>query len=450
MQKEQNVRYIALDLLLRIEKEGSFSHLLLSQMIHKSKLSEQDERLLTEIVYGTMERKMTLDYYLTPFIQTPKKVTDWVMTLLRMSVFQLQFLDKIPAYAVIDESVEIAKHKGHRGIASFVNGILRNMLRKGVPALDKIPDPILQLSISTSHPKWLVERWVDQYGFDLTKQMCETNVTKKPISIRINRLRTTREQILDRLKDEGITAEGSPYCKDGIIIRNGNILKTNLIAEGLITVQDQSSMLASRTLQVEQNMQVLDTCSAPGGKATYLGELMNNKGTIHSYDLHKNKLKLIENNASRLGLTNIQVGQCDARSLQTVYKPETFDRILVDAPCSGLGVIRTKPDIKYNKNVEDINKLHDIQFAILEHIAPLLKKDGKIVYSTCTVDTTENEEVVRQFIKKHSNFYVDKTFLDELSIHSENARITEFGIQLFPHTIQSDGFFITRLEKNDH
>ncbi len=450
MQKEKNVRYIALDLLLRIEKEGSFSHLLLSQMMNKEKLSVQDERLLTEIVYGTMERKLTLDYYLQPFIRSPQKVTDWVKTLLRMSVFQLQFLDKVPAYAVIDEAVEIAKLKGHKGIASFVNGILRNLLRKGVPDLEQIKDPVEYLSIYTSHPKWLVERWIKQYGFQLTKQMCETNLTKKPISIRINKLLTTREQILNKLDEEEIIAEISPFCEDGIIIRKGNILKTNLIAEGLITVQDQSSMLASITLQAEETMEVLDACSAPGGKATYIGELMGNKGTIHAYDLHKNKLKLIEKNADRLGLTNIQVGQSDARHLQSTYDPETFDRILVDAPCSGLGVIRTKPDIKYNKNVEDIHKLHEVQFAILEHVAPLVKKNGKIVYSTCTVEQTENEEIVCQFLKEHTNYCVDETLFDEFNELYGNARITEYGIQLFPQTIQSDGFFITRLKRVDH
>src|SRR5690625_3129678 len=222
----KNVRKVALTLLERIEKEGSFSHLLLSKAMQREQLNELDEKLLTEIIYGTMERKLTLDFYLDPFIQSSKKVADWVMILLRMSVFQLRFLDKIPEYAIIHEAVEIAKQKGHKGIASFVNGVLRNIQRKGVQDTDTIADPIEKLAIETSHPKWLVKRWMSYYGFDVTKQMCEANITRKPISVRVNRLRTDRKKIIQLLEKKGILAEISPYVKDGILIRKGNILKT--------------------------------------------------------------------------------------------------------------------------------------------------------------------------------------------------------------------------------
>ncbi|MEI3610942.1 16S rRNA (cytosine(967)-C(5))-methyltransferase RsmB [Pseudogracilibacillus sp. SO30301A] len=447
---KNNVRFVALDLIIRIEKEGSFSHLLISQAIQCEKLGLQDERLLTEIVYGTIERKLTLDYYLKPFIRSPKKVADWVMNLLRMSVFQLEFLDKVPEYAVIHEAVEIAKQKGHKGIASFVNGVLRNIVRKGVPNTNEITDPIEKISIETSHPFWLVKRWVDQYGLKVTKEMCETNLLKKPVSLRVNQLRISREAAIEHLQNEAITAQISPYVKDGIIIQQGNILKTTLLSDGLVSVQDQSSMLASIALQVEPDFNVLDACSAPGGKATYIGELMENKGTIHAYDLHKNKLTLIEENAKRLGLTNIKVGQSDARKLQEIHQRESFDRILIDAPCSGLGVIRSKPDIKYNKRVEDIYKLHEVQTSILEHVAPLLKKGGKLVYSTCTVDKQENEAVVQAFLHENKNFTIDESFKEEIKDLMPNLYFTKFGLQLFPQTIQSDGFFMTRLIKMDH
>lgn len=445
----KNVRRVALELLLRIEKEGSFSHLLLSQTIQKENITEQDERLLTEIVYGTMERKLTLDYYLKPFIRSPKRRADWVLMLLRMSVFQLEFLDKVPEYAVIHESVNIAKQKGHKGIASFVNGVLRNLVRKGVPDIEAITDPALKLSIETSHPKWLVDRWITHYGFDVTKQMCQSNLTKKSVSLRVNRLRTNREEMIKTLEKEGIMAEVSPYVKDGIIIRKGNILKTNVIKEGLVTIQDQSSMLASLLLQVEPRMHVLDACSAPGGKTTYIGELMENKGSIFAYDLHQNKINLVMNNAKRLGLTNVNVGQSDARKLQMIHEEESFDRILIDAPCSGLGVIRSKPDIKYSKQVEDIYKLHDVQLAILDHVAPLLKISGKLMYSTCTVEAMENEGVVHKFLETHSNYVIDEQLLHEVK-KFKNAHVTKYGFQLFPQTIESDGFFITRLTKVDH
>lgn len=449
MVKQSNVRSIALELLIRIQKEGSFSHLLLSQTIRKERLEENDERLLTEIVYGTIERKLTLEYYLQPFLRSPKKVADWVMLLLKMSVFQLQCLDKVPDYAVLNEAVEIAKQRGHKGIASFVNGVLRNIQRKGVPNIASIKDPAEKLSIETSHPKWLIERWITYYGFEVTKDMCEANVSKKSVSLRVNQLRISREEMIQKLKAEGITAISSPHVKDGIIVQKGNILKTTYLQEGLVTIQDQSSMLACLLLDPQKEMQVLDACSAPGGKCTYIGELMKNSGQVHAYDLHKNKINLVRENAKRLGLSNIKVGQRDARHLQSIYHSESFDRILIDAPCSGLGVIRSKPDIKYNKHAGDIKKLQEVQLDILCHIAPLLKNGGKLVYSTCTVEEMENEEVVRIFLERNPEYSVDQCFFSEVKEIEDRAHATAYGFQLFPQTIQSDGFFMTRLIKTD-
>lgn len=442
---KMNVREIALQLLIRVEKEGGFSHLLLSNTIKQKQLNEQDEKLLTEIVYGTLERKITLDYYLFPYIQKQKKLNDWVRILLRMSVFQMQFLDKIPTYAIIHEAVEVAKNKGHQGIASFVNGVLRNIDRKGVPDYSKIKDRAERLSIETSHPKWLVERWIKQYGYETTVKMCEANVQPKRLHVRVNRIKTTREAVMEQLEKEGIEADASPYVADAITIQSGNIFKTNLLQTGEVTIQDVSSMLAASALLVEPNMSVLDTCSAPGGKATYLGELMDNQGTVFAHDLHKNKIKLVKQNADRLGLTNIKATQKDARQLRKLYNKGSFDRILVDAPCSGFGVIRSKPDIKYNKQIEDSEKLQNIQLEILTEIAPLMKPGGVLVYSTCTVEKMENEDVIRKFLTEHPNFIVDKMFLDESKKLLKRVQVTSYGVQLFPQTLDSDGFFISRL-----
>lgn len=445
---DQNVRKVALEVLLRVEKEGGFSHLLLSQAMKKERVASIDESLLTEIVYGTMERKLTLDFYLQPFIQKQKHISEWVQMLLRMSVFQMEFLDKIPPYAVINEAVNIAKRKGHQGIAAFVNGVLRSIQRKGVPKIENIKDPIEQLSIKTSHPLWLVTRWIEAYGFETAKKICETNMEKKPLTVRVNSLKTTKENVLAILEEEKIEAIPSLLIDQAIIIRKGNILKTNLLARGYVTVQDESSMLAASLLQIEKQMTVLDACSAPGGKATFLAEKMENTGTIYAYDLHKNKVKLIAGHAERLGITNIVTKANDARNLQQVHELAFFDRILVDAPCSGLGVIRSKPDIKYNKQLEDIERLHTVQLEILQEVAPLLKKDGKLVYSTCTIELRENEQVVQQFLQMNPMYRVDTTFIDEMKNDLfAGASVTEFGVQLFPHTFNSDGFFITRFIK---
>ena len=445
-----NVRHIALQLLIRIEKEGGFSHLLISQTVEKEKIAPIDENLLTEIVYGTMENKLLLDFYLNPFIQKQKNVTDWVHTLLRMSIFQLIHLDKVPAYAIINEAVDIAKAKGHRGIASFVNGVLRNVQRKGVRNVASIEDPLERLSVETSHPLWLVKLWNDSYGFDQTKQICETNRTRKPVTVRVNPLKATRKEVIAMLEGEGLKVVPSSIVDNGLIIEQGNILKTNVMTDGYVTIQDVSSILAAVMLQTEPQMDVLDACSAPGGKATCIAEEMGNTGTIYAHDLHQNKLNLIKGHANRLGLTNMKVQQQDARNIQVIHEPESFDRILVDAPCTGFGVIRSKPDIKYNKSLEDMKRLQSIQLDILQEVAPLLKKNGKLVYSTCTINPIENEEVIKQFLHDHPSYEIDPEFLQTISDDLyKHAIRSEYGMQLFPQTFNSDGFFMTRIIRND-
>lgn len=444
---KQNVREVALELLIQIEKSGGFSHLLISNAINKAKINEKDEGLLTEIVYGTTEYKLTLDYYLQPYIEKQKKLADWVIMLLRMSAYQMHYLEKVPSYAVINEAVNIAKKKGHKGIASLVNGVLRNMLRNGVRELDEITDKQKRLSIETSHPAWLVARWVELYGYETTEEICRTNTRKKELSVRVNPLKATREEVLVQLETAGITAVASSVTRRGILISNGNIFRTDLWKEGYISVQDESSMLAAEYLQVEAGMNVLDTCSAPGGKSCFIAEEMNNTGTVHAYDLHDNKLKLITESATRLGLSNIKVASQDARNLPHVLT-DKFPRILIDAPCSGLGVIRSKPDIKYSKQREDSERLHGIQLAILQSVSELLAEDGKLIYSTCTIEQQENEDVVEQFLNENQDFKVDSTFIEEVTRRfGEIAKVTVYGLQLFPQSINSDGFFITRLEK---
>lgn len=446
--KQQNVREIALELLIRIQKDGSFSHLIISDAINKSRLEAVDEGLLTEIVYGTMERNLTLDYYLEPFIKSQKKLQDWVIQLLKMSLYQMTYLEKVPEYAVINEAVNLAKKKGHKGIASLVNGVLRNIQRKGVRNIDDITDDVERIALQTSHPQWLVNRWIEAYGYETAVKMCETNTLRKQMTIRVNQLKATREEIIEELATAGISSSVCKFTKHGIIIEEGNIFKTTLLKEGYITVQDTSSMLAVDYLDIEENMEVLDSCSAPGGKATYIAETMRNTGTVHAYDLHDNKLKLIRDNTRRLGLTNIVENAKDARKLQEEFNKQKFDRIIVDAPCSGFGVIRSKPDIKYNKQLSDIEKLHTVQTDILESVAPLLKQNGKLVYSTCTVEIMENEDVVKAFLKRNDSFEVDEEFLIQANeSFNDVARVTAFGLQLFPQSIDSDGFFVTRLIK---
>lgn len=441
------LRKTALELLTRIEKENSFSHLLISETIDKSELNIQDENLLVEIVYGTIERKLTLNYYLSPFINQNKKMDAWILTLLQMSVYQMEFLNKVPDYAIINEAVEIAKHKGHRGTGALVNGILRSLQRKGVPNLDSIIDKVKRLSIETSHPEWLVKLWISDYGFETAKNICESNLTRKPMTIRAQILKNDRKDLLNQLANINVEAKESSVTKQGVIIESGNVIKTSILGLGNATIQDESSMLVTETLNTKPGMEVLDCCSAPGGKTTHIAEIMGDKGRIVAHDLHKNKIKLVKNHADRLNLSIIEASPCDARNLTEIHEKESFDRILVDAPCSGLGVIRSKPDIKYNKSFADIEKLQTVQQAILEEAFKLLKKDGQLVYSTCTINILENEHVIEEFLNHHPEVEVDSRFIDNLPQSVlENSRLTDFGIQLFPYTANSDAFFISRLK----
>jgi 16S rRNA (cytosine967-C5)-methyltransferase len=446
---EFRLRNTIVDLLVRIEKDHGFSHLLIDHALRTGQMDKKDEGLLTEIVYGTVQRQLTIDYYLAAFVNPKKKLDIWVKALLRMSVYQMVFLDKVPDHAIIHEAVEIAKKRGHKGIASFVNGVLRTMQRKGVPDTNQIVDQNERLAIETSHPNWLVDRWVANYGYPVAKEICETNLKRKAMSVRIQPLKITREEAMKRLNEEGLETKKSMFSPQGIIIEKGNILKTALFKMGYITIQDQSSMLVAEMLHTAPGMKVLDACSAPGGKVTHIAEKMKDKGQIHAYDLHQKKIKEVNKKASNLQLSIINAQPGDARKLQALHENESFDRILIDAPCSGLGVIRGKPEIKYDKQPADIERLSAIQSDILYRVAPLLKKGGLLIYSTCTVDKQENETVVKQFLADHSNYQMDETFFNEIPDDLKSSPgISVQGIQIFPQTNDTDGFFLTRLIKN--
>lgn len=443
------LRNAALDVLTRVGDGGGYSHLLINQAIEQRGLSDRDTSLLTEIVYGTIQRKHTLDFYLSPFIQKKSKMKPWVLWLLYMSVYQMVYLERVPDHAVIHEAVEISKKRGHKGIVSTVNGILRNVQRKGLPTLESIEDPLERLAVETSHPLWLVKRWVGMYGLDETKRMCHQNLQRPSMSVRVNRVKKAREEVIHQLQADGFDCEPSVLSPQGIIIFKGNILNHSLFHEGFVTVQDESSMLVGEMMDVTKDMKVLDACSAPGGKATHIAEIMGGEGKVFAYDLHEKKVKLVERKAAQLGLENIHTAQSDGRQLPSVHEKESFDRILLDAPCSGLGVVRGKPDIKYSKSKDDILALSSIQEELLEAMSGLLKKGGKLIYSTCTVDQEENENQIERFLSQHPEYSIDQSFFEDLPDDVKDLPgLTKWGLQLFPQDFDSDGFFITRLEKH--
>lgn len=441
---KKNVRELALEGLLQVEKSGAYSNLLLNSLIEKNKVEGKDTGLLTEIVYGTIQRREALDFYLQPFLK--KKPEQWVKILLRLSLYQMLFLDRVPAHAVIHEAVEIAKKRGHQGIASLVNGVLRSVQRQGVPSLETISDPAERLAVETSHPKWLVQQWIEEYGIDAARKMCEVNMLPPVPTARVNVSKTTVEEALAMLKDEGVEARRGELAEDAILIEKGNVAHTRAFQDGFLSIQDESSMLVARALGPEQGDHVLDSCAAPGGKTTHIAERLHGTGRVLSLDLHPHKVKLIRQQADRLHLANVDTKAMDARKVREAFQPESFDKILVDAPCSGFGVIRRKPDIKLGKQPEDSERLSHIQLAILREVAPLLKQGGRLVYSTCTIEKAENENVMQQFLQSHPEFEWDTSMKERLPKALEPY--THDGqVQILPHYFATDGFYIACLRK---
>lgn len=437
-----NVRDAALTILLAVDKNQAYSNLLLHQTIEKYKLDVKDRGLLTEITYGTLQHKLTLDYYLEPFIRG--KVDLWVRWLLRMSLYQMQYLSRIPAHAAVNEAVEIAKRRGHKGIASMVNGILRSILREGVRSTNDIENPNERLAIETSHPQWLVDRWVESYGYEDTAEMLRENNIPPVQTVRVNTTKATVENVLTTLEREGVKAVRSEVMPECIHLQTGQAARTAAFKHGLITIQDESSMLPANVLNLQPGMKVLDMCAAPGGKTTHMAEKMQNEGSILAMDLHPHKLDLIDENTARLGLDIVQTAPIDGRKAASFLPKESFDAILVDAPCSGLGVMRRKPDIKYTKREEDLESLQTIQLAILDNATQVLKPGGRLVYSTCTVDKRENEGTVEAFLSKHPEMESEPlTNLPEKLLAKQNNGM----LQVFPQDFGSDGFFVAAFRK---
>lgn len=442
----KNSRYLATDILTRIEKSGAYSNLEIDQTIRKNDLSPEDAGLLTEMVYGVTQRRLTLDFFLEPYLKKAKRVENWVRQLLRLSVYQLVYLDRIPDHAVLNEAVNVAKARGHRGTGSFVNGVLRNFLRNERRSFEEITDEATCLSIEYSLPEWLVERMFQRLGKEETILLAASLLERSHSSARVNAPFISTERAIETLEQEGFSVERSQLSQVGVVSESGNFARSSLFKEGKLTIQDETSMLVTPAMRIEPHHQVLDACAAPGGKTTHIASFLSKEdgGHVTALDLHAHKIKLVNQNAKRLHVDEfVTTMELDARKASETFESEQFDRILVDAPCSGLGLMRRKPDIKYTKTPEDIKQLQIVQQQILESVAPLLKKGGLLVYSTCTITEEENQEVVQYFLNQHSDFQMEKVFVEnEKVVDNETGTVT-----IFPHQFGTDGFFISALRK---
>lgn len=436
--KKETARMSALKILMKFEQKQAYSNLLLHQSLKQQRFTEPDRRLVTELVYGVIQRLNTLDWVADQLV---KKGVDsllpWVRQVIRIGLYQLMFLDKIPNRAAVYETVQLAKRWGHPGMARLVNGVLRNYLRKK----EQLPFP--NLAIQYSFPTWMVKRMIEVFGEETAVQIMKTSHQRPKKSVRVNRLKPDLHHMIDAFSEQ---AKPSLIARDGWILeKEGNPAEYQWYKKGYYTVQDESSMLVAEALNPTAGMTILDACAAPGGKTTHLAERMKNQGKILACDLYPHKVKLIDDHAKRLGIRIIATHAVDMRNFQS---DQQFDAVLLDAPCSGWGVIQRKPEIKWRKEEKNIESLLVLQRQLLEVCARHVKPGGILLYSTCTWEPRENQEQIEQFLAQHPEFQPDpqlSTYFPEM-VTQHAIQGTGF-IQILPHHFQSDGFFMARLIK---
>lgn len=444
-------RELALRILSRVEEESAYANLLMQKSLHELS-NPRDRQLTTLLVNGTLKNRLTLDYALRRHLRKPmSELPQEVRWILRTSAFQILYLAKIPPAVAVHEGVELTK-RGQGKYTALVNSVLRRVLETGWeitwPSAEK--EPVRYLSVRYSHPEWMVKRWLKRYGFAETEALCQANNEPAPVWIRTNTLKIDREGLIQRLENEGVTVKRGERVPESLIIEDfGSVEKLPSFREGLFTVQDESSQLIAHVLNPRAGDRVLDACSAPGGKTTHLAQKMEDQGEIVAFDVHPHKLDLIEGLAERLGITIIQPRLGDARELPGV-EDLTRQKVLVDAPCSGLGVIRRRADMRWHKKEEEIKELPLLQLAILERAAKCVEVGGELVYSTCTIEPEENFEVVKTFRMKHPEF-IPVNLVDELPyplMDERDQRQAMRGmLQILPHKHGMDGFFLAKFRR---
>ncbi|ENZ01738.1 ribosomal RNA small subunit methyltransferase B [Clostridium thermobutyricum] len=437
-----NSRSIAIKVLNRVLLEGAYSNIALSKELDSSNLNSKDKGLVTEIVYGTLRRKRTLDLIIGSFVRDISIMDKRILNILRAAIYQLRFLDKIPSYAACNEAVEEAKKISLKS-SKLVNGILRNYLKKEGKVNIKFSNKLYKLAYDYSFEPWLVRLFISQYGENKAIKIMKGLNSTPSITLRVNSLKGDYDSVLEELERLGYNVEEGSISPDAIVIKGGSAIEANeLFNEGKCTVQDESAMLVAPVLELEKYDTVLDICSAPGGKTTHIGEILENTGKVLAFDLHENKLSLIKENCERLGVKNVELSQMDGTILNEKLI-NIGDKVLIDVPCSGLGIIRRKPEIKWNKNKDDLKSLIKIQREIMKNSWQYLKSGGVMVYSTCTLNKEENEENIRWFLKSYEDVKLDTVFIGK----GENIEYTEDGMVTILPNKNMDGFFIAKLKK---
>ena len=439
-------RETAMKVLYAVHENGAYANVALTEALRKARLGDLERRLATELVYGAVKAGDTLDWMIRQYTKRPlRKMAPYVRAVLRLGMFQLFFLDKIPPSAVCNEATELMKKYGHVGTSRFVNAILRTAAREP----DKVrivegKDEAEYLALAMQHPVWLIRRWLRAFGREETERLCAFDNAPAVLSIRANSLRTTRDALMERLREEGAEVRPSAWAPEGVLCdAHGAMDASRPLRDGWFQVQDESSMQVAHVVAPKPGEFVLDMCSAPGGKTTHLAERMENQGKIVALDIYDAKLARVAENAKRLGISIIETRRLDAREAGNLFQGKA-DRVLLDAPCSGLGVLRRRPDARWRKAEEEIGRLPELQRELLESAARAVRRGGVVVYSTCTIEPAENEHLVRSFLAAHEEFIQEKAGA-YLPLRPSECDMVQF----YPQRDNIDGFFIARLRRKE-
>ncbi|MDR1773962.1 MAG: 16S rRNA (cytosine(967)-C(5))-methyltransferase RsmB [Clostridioides sp.] len=436
-----NARQIAYKVLYDIQKNKSYSNISINKHFNNYDIKDIDRGLATELIYGVVENQIYIDYIIDKLSKIKvKKMNDSVITVLRMGVYQIVFLENIAQYSAVDESVKLVKKYDFRS-SGFVNAILRNVIRqKDEITKIKEKNKIKKLSIKYSYNEWIVKNWADKFGIEFCEELLEENSHKPKLYIRTNTLKISRDELISKLENMNVTCNKVKGFEEAIEVKNLKQIQNNkLFKDGLFTIQDLSSMLVAKVANPNENSLVLDICSAPGGKTTHMATLMKNTGKVIARDIFAHKVKLIEDSVKRLGLKNVEAQEYDATKFDN-KNVDKFDYVICDVPCSGFGIVRRKPEIKY-KNYEEIKDLPIVQKNILNNASKYLKVGGTLVYSTCTIQSEEDENIIEEFLKENKNYKLDKIDSIDIDLEQQDTGM----IKIFPNIHSMDGFFIAKL-----
>ena len=406
---KESARSLAVHILNRIDQAGLFAEPLLDQALSRGGLTDiHDRRLLTEIVYGTLRMRGRIDWVIAFFYKgDPASMDGGVRNILRTALYQFFFTDRIPAFAIVDEAVKLVKAT-HPTASGLVNAILRNVIRreKEIPWPQIEADPAVHISVVHSHPLWLVKRWIALFGLQETLSLCTANNEIPPLTVRVNRLKSTRDELMQHLRHSGFTVRETEFSPDGLVLTHPAIPLRDTFSykEGRIQVQDEASQLAARLLDPRPGEKILDACAGAGVKTSYLAEIMQNQGEITAVDISRQKVKALRENAERLGIAIIAPLVRDLREDPGEAFRGAFDGILLDVPCSGLGTLRRNPEIKWRITAQDLHRHADLQKRLIACVAGCLRQGGRLVYSTCSVMSEENEDVIADFLSRHRDF----------------------------------------------